>query len=110
MFLLNDPSFNLRARSEFRKQQSRLEEIAGTPLEPMEFCQRWVKSPTSGERGYHAACVRELAKACGISELTVKGWGQNFQKYPSHIPTMLRTVDLLRQMLLHFDQFDLIEE
>lgn len=110
MFLLNDPSFTLHSRSEFRKQQSRLEEIAGTPLEPAEFCHRWVVSPAAGERGYQAACIRELASVCGLSRRTVKAWGADFQKRPSNIPTMLRVVDMLRQILPYLDKFDQIQE
>lgn len=92
------------------EKQRQIAQLAETPLEPLEFCQRWVKCPAPGERGYQAACVRELARACGISKLTVKGWGQNFQKRPSQIPNMLRVVDMLRQILPHFERFEQIQK
>lgn len=99
----NAANTNLQSRDAVTWQQQ-LDAIAEMPLEPQEFCRRWVNKPAPGERGYRAACIRELARACGISERTVDGWGPNFERRPEHILVLLRTVDLLRQMLPHFEQ------
>lgn len=85
-------------------KRQRLDAIAQKPLEPIEFCQRWVRFPAPGERGYQSACVRELAKVCGVTERTVERWGTNFERRPETILTLLRNVDLRRQMTPYFER------
>jgi hypothetical protein len=93
-----------------RQDRERFNAIKKTPLEPQEFCRRWIQSPAPDEYGYYSACVRELAKVCEISERTVQGWGKNFSKRPVYVLAMLRKEDLICQMRRLFDQFDQIEE
>ena len=95
-------------RSDYRSR--RLDELRGKPLEPADFCARWITSIDPNDRGYYSACVRELAKATGLSERTVNGWGADFAKRPKYIIILLRKEDLIRQMRLLLDKFDQLEE
>jgi hypothetical protein len=78
-----------------------MEAIRRVPLEPKEYCQKWVptlygKHP--GERGYKAACIRELSRVSGVSEESIEGnWGIDFSKAPSYLPRMLRMADIINQ-------------
>ncbi|WP_206756695.1 hypothetical protein [Planktothrix sp. FACHB-1365] len=67
-------------------------------LEPKEFCLRWVKTPNPGARGYYTACVRDLAKATGLSERTIEGWGPEFRDRPDYILVVLEKENTIRQI------------
>ncbi len=71
-------------------------------MEPEEYCWRWVpvyQGKHPGERGYRAACVRELAKVAGIKESTIDiNWGANFEKRPNYMPRLLRMADVINQL------------
>lgn len=99
----NAANTNLQSRDAISWRQQ-LDAIAETPLEPQEFCRRWVKKPAPGERGYQAACIRELARVCGVCERTVERWGPRFERRPEHVLVLLRMADLLRQVLPHLGQ------
>ena len=70
-------------------------------MEPLEYCDRWVEKYTNiapGERGYRAACIRELAKATGLKERSIdNNWGEDFKKRPEWVLTGLRNADLVNQ-------------
>jgi hypothetical protein len=67
------------------------------PLEPMEYCQRWVEvSPD--ERGYRKACVAALAEATALSPRTINDWGTNFERRPDYVLHVLRMADMLNQI------------
>jgi len=80
-----------------RKRHHRVDEIRVLPLEPSEFCKRWVDMPAD-ERGYYKACVKALAQATGLSERTVQGWGKNFGNRPDYVLNILRKEDILNQI------------
>lgn len=80
-----------------RKRHHRIDEIRVLPLEPIEFCQRWVDRPAD-ERGYYTACVKALAQATGLSERTVQGWGKDFAKRPDYVLHILRKEDIINQI------------
>ncbi len=67
------------------------------PLEPQEYCDRWVSAPKN-ERGYYKACVAELARATALSRRTIEGWGPNFEKCPDSAKVTLRYKDMLNQI------------
>ena len=79
------------------KRHHRVDEIKVLPLEPSEFCRRWVDMPPE-ERGYYKVCVKALAAATGLSERTVQGWGKNFEKRPDYVLNILRKEDILNQI------------
>jgi hypothetical protein len=65
---------------------------------PKEYCDKWVTKKSGlqpDEWGYASACVRELAKVLGCSEITVRGWGKDFSKYPDYVTVNLSNVDKL---------------
>lgn len=103
-----NPLYDRAKRSDHRSQ--RLDRLLAKPMEPEDFCSRWVTSITPDEWGYYSTCVRELSKATGISERTVQGWGPTFSKRPKYVLTILRKEDLIRQMRLLLDKFDELEE
>ncbi|EAW36772.1 hypothetical protein [Lyngbya sp. PCC 8106] len=79
------------------KAQYRIDALTRLPLEPLEYCQRWVElSPE--ERGYRKACVESLAAATGLSPRTIENWGKNFEKRPDHVTHTLRLADMLNQV------------
>lgn len=71
--------------------------LSRLPLEPLEYCQRWVEIP-SDERGYRKACVTALAEATGLSPRTINDWGPNFERRPDHVLHVLRMADMLNQI------------
>ena len=88
-------------RLKTRQYQDR-ESMRRLLLEPEEYCRRWVpvhQGKHPGERGYRAACVRELAKVAGIKESTIDiNWGANFEKRPNYMPRLLRMADVINQL------------
>lgn len=76
--------------------QRRLRYLRSLPLEPVEYCQRWVKSDPA--KGYRKVCINALAEATGLSNGTVGNWGAAFERRPHYILHVLRQVDLLNQI------------
>lgn len=80
----------------FYPSQRQLRYLRNLPLEPVEYCQRWVKADPG--KGYRKVCVNLLAGATGLSSRTVGNWGANFERRPRYILHVLRQVDLLNQI------------
>ncbi|BDA76315.1 hypothetical protein CAL7716_104810 (plasmid) [Calothrix sp. PCC 7716] len=82
-------------------------------MEPLDFCRKWIKSPLPGERGYYKVCVKLLAKATGLSERTVEGWGSDFSNRPDYVLTTLKKEDIIlqiRELVKRSDLSDFIDE
>ncbi len=79
------------------------------PLEPKEYCERWVDFPKE-ERGYYTACVSALAKVTGLSRRTVEKWGPEFKGCPDQTKLMLRYRDILNQIKRSLSDLDNLEE
>ena len=77
------------------QEEQRIDAIRQLPLQPMEYCRRWVDIDPA--RGYRKACINALAQATGLSPHTIKDWGTNFDRRPHYIPFLLRQADLLNQ-------------
>lgn len=75
----------------------RIDALSDLPLEPLEYCQRWVEM-SPDERGYRKACIVALAEATGLSERTIGNWGQNFERRPNYVAHILRMADMLNQI------------
>ncbi|BAT55386.1 unknown protein [Nostoc sp. NIES-3756] len=75
----------------------RIDALSDLPLEPLEYCQRWVEM-SPDERGYRKACIAALAEATGLSERTIGNWGQNFERRPNYVVHILRMADMLNQI------------
>jgi hypothetical protein len=78
-----------------------LEELSNIPLDPWEYCSRYVPKKTSiqiGEWGYWKACVRELSRVTGLGCSTVNSWGNHFQRAPRLTRLVLRQADMLMQI------------
>jgi hypothetical protein len=71
--------------------------LSKQPLEPLEYCQRWVEIPPE-ERGYRKACIAALAEATALSPRTINDWGANFERRPDHVLHVLRMADMLNQI------------
>lgn len=74
----------------------RLDWLRQLPLEPVEYCRRWVADEPG--KGYLKACVNALAEATGLSPGTIKNWGPNFRRRPQSVLRLLRQADLLNQI------------
>lgn len=87
--------------SSFR-QYREADGVRSLSLEPEEYCAKWVpvyQGKKPGERGYRAACIRELAKISGVKESTIDiNWGANFEKRPQYLPRMLKLADIINQL------------
>jgi hypothetical protein len=85
----------------FHKQYEWMEAIRRLPLEPNDYCRKWVpvfygKQP--GERGYKAACIKELARVTGVAPENIeRNWGKELENTPSYLPRMLRMADIINQ-------------
>lgn len=72
-----------------------------TTVTPKDYCDKWITKKTGlqpDEWGYASACVRELSKVLGCSEIAVRKWGKDFQKCPEHIGLSLANVDKLNSI------------
>ncbi|WP_254566852.1 hypothetical protein [Oscillatoria sp. HE19RPO] len=54
----------------------RIDILRQLPLEPMEYCRRWV--PDDPNRNHRKACIHAIAAATGLSPNTIKDWGHDF--------------------------------
>ncbi|MGH2414114.1 MAG: hypothetical protein ACRDEA_10565 [Microcystaceae cyanobacterium] len=71
------------------------------PLEPKEFCERWVPKKLGKhphQYGYRKACCQMLAELTDHQESTVNSWLSRSNKVPVVIKRYLRAVDLLWQL------------
>lgn len=66
------------------------------PLEPMEYCRRWV--PDDPNRNDRKACIHAIAAATGLSPKTIKDWGHDFCRRPRYVLHLLRQADLINQI------------
>lgn len=69
--------------------------IRQLPLEPMEYCRRWVTHEPG--RNYRKTCINAIAKVTGTSPKTVKDWGKDFHYRPKYVTRILRQADLINQ-------------
>jgi hypothetical protein len=72
--------------------------IRKLPLEPLEYCNRWVKGVEPHDRGYRKACIHALSEATGLSETTIKGWGKDFADRPDYVLHTIRQADIINQV------------
>lgn len=80
-----------------KKTQYRIDALSNLPLEPLDYCKRWVEM-SPDDRGYRKACIASLAEATGLSERTIGNWGENFQRRPQYVLHILRMADMLNQI------------
>lgn len=82
-----------------RQQYYRFERLKRKPLEPLDFCNRWIPklyNVQPDERGYKAACIRELEKITGTQYTTIeRNWGADFSNRPEWVPRILKREHLL---------------
>lgn len=76
--------------------QHRLDQLLHLPLEPADYCQRWVSAEPG--KGYLKVCINTLAEATGLSPGTIKNWGPDFRRRPQYVLRLLRQADLLNQI------------
>ncbi|MBD1890504.1 hypothetical protein [Coleofasciculus sp. FACHB-SPT9] len=74
---------------------NRIDSIRQLPLEPMEYCRRWVTQESG--LNYRKVCINAIADITGASPKTVKDWGPDFQRRPKYVTRILRQADLLNQ-------------
>lgn len=73
----------------------RFDRIRNLPLEPLDYCHRWVRLDPN--RSYRKACIHAIAQATGLSPHTIKDWGRNFHRRPVYVLRLLRYADLINQ-------------
>lgn len=76
--------------------EHRLYQLRQLPLEPIEYCRRWV--PAEPGKGYLKVAINALAEATGLSPGTIKNWGPDFRRRPHYALRLLRQADLLNQI------------
>ncbi|MBD3885501.1 hypothetical protein IFO70_27665 [Phormidium tenue FACHB-886] len=76
--------------------EHRLDQLRHLPMEPAEYCQRWVTAQPG--KGYLKVCINALAEATGLSPGTIKNWGSDFHRRPQYVLRLLRQADLLNQI------------
>lgn len=81
--------------SKSHQDKHRIDIIRQLPLEPMEYCRRWVTHEP--ERSYRKTCINAIAKVTGTSRKTVKDWGKDFLYRPKYVTHILRQADLINQ-------------
>ena len=74
----------------------RIDQLRKLPLEPAEYCQRWVKLVPG--KSYWKLCINALSEVTSLSPGTIRNWGRNFERRPQHVPYVLRQADLLNQI------------
>jgi hypothetical protein len=87
--------------SALKKQYERIEALRKKPMEPREYCRRWVPKfyrISPDERGYRKACIKELAKVTTLEEGTINNWGSQFEGRPDYVLVMLRMADMINQI------------
>ena len=77
------------------QNKHRIDTLCQLPLEPMEYCRRWVTHEPG--RNYRKACINAIAQVTGTSPKTVKDWGRDFRCRPKYITRILRQADLINQ-------------
>ncbi|BAY59287.1 hypothetical protein NIES2135_61640 (plasmid) [Leptolyngbya boryana NIES-2135] len=86
------------------QQYQTIEALRTQPMGGMDYCQKWV--PTfygvyPGESGFKSKCLAELSRVTGTQPDTIRAtWGTNFEKTPSYAALLLRTTDLLNQVIV----------
>ena len=62
-------------------------------MSPSDFCQKWIPilyKIMPDERGYKAACIKELVSVTGLTESTIKNsWGADMANYPKSVENTL---------------------
>jgi hypothetical protein len=77
------------------RNKHRIDILRQLPLEPMEYCRRWVSQEPG--RNYRKACINAIAQVTGTSPKTVKDWGTDFRRRPKYVTRILRQADLINQ-------------
>ncbi|MGG6295210.1 hypothetical protein ACQ4M4_12540 [Leptolyngbya sp. AN02str] len=82
--------------SEISSHLHRLDQLRYLPMEPTDYCERWVTAESG--KGYLKVCINVLAEATGLSPGTIKNWGTDFHRRPQYVLRLLRQADLLNQI------------
>jgi hypothetical protein len=85
-----------------KPQYQRIERAKRKALEPRDFCNIWIEKLYGikpDERGFKAACIKELAKITGTRYATIeRNWGADFSDRPSWVPRLLRREHMLNRI------------
>ena len=92
-----------------QRRQTRIDALQRLPLEPLEYCRRWLDHPED-ERGWYKACTYEIARVTGAKQRTVEIWSPNFERCPETIKIALRKQDALNQIARLLKDVEEIEE
>lgn len=93
--MLLSPFLSLPVVQKQTMQLDRIDTLRKKPLEPDDFCRRWISQEQ--HRGGRKASIHALAKATGLSANTIRGWGPNFARRPSYVLHILRQADMINQ-------------
>jgi hypothetical protein len=85
----------MQTGSKSQQNKHRIDYLCQLPLEPMEYCRRWVTHEPG--RNYRKACINAIAQVTGTSPNTVKDWGRDFRYRPKYVTRILRQADLINQ-------------
>lgn len=85
-----------------KPQYQRIERAKSKALEPLDFCNIWIPKIYGiqpNERGFKAACIRELTKITGTQYTTIeRNWGADFSDRPDWVPRVLRREHMLNRI------------
>ena len=89
------PIVKMQTGTQSHQNKHRIDTLCQLPLEPMEYCRRWVTHEPG--RNYRKACINAIAQVTGMSPKTVKDWGRDFRYRPKYVTRILRQADLINQ-------------
>ncbi|MBE9182979.1 hypothetical protein IQ268_31065 [Oculatella sp. LEGE 06141] len=82
--------------SEISPHFHRLDQLRYLPMEPTDYCERWMTAEPG--KGYLKVCINVLSETTGLSAGTIKNWGTDFHRRPQYVLRLLRQADLLNQI------------
>ncbi|WP_442940380.1 hypothetical protein [Nostoc sp.] len=93
--LSNSRTLKMQTGRQSHQNKHQIDTLCQLPLEPMEYCRRWVTHEPG--RNYCKACINVIAEVTGTSPKTVKDWGTEFHRRPKYVTRILRQADLINQ-------------
>lgn len=80
-------------------------------MEPLEYCELYVKTSKPGKRGYRAACAKALSEATFgfYSQQTIlKKWGGQFERRPDAALKVLEIAHTLNYLNIVLEQIQVL--
>lgn len=75
-------------------------------MEPLEYCNLYVKNPKPEDEGYRAACIEALVEATfGVySQKSISKWGEQFERCPPAALKILEAAHTINALHMKLEQ------